>query len=137
MTKRTRFAVVATVLLATLGIATPAFATSSAGNNSYGFPNNVTVDFSSNSSTTTFTIYEHPPVIGLPYRLGHGSVQRTGSVWNLTVCDDYPDGIGPYIDRDGGFYGTNGYPNCSTYVAVPQHWRVRFNGSVTPWFTMP
>jgi hypothetical protein len=58
-------------------------------------------------------------------------------VYTLKVCDDKADGIGPYIDLNGGSYGTNGNGTCSTYVAEPYEWRVRWDGYYTPWLNMP
>jgi hypothetical protein len=39
--------------------------------------------------------------------------------------------FGPYIDVPGGSYSTGGNGTCSTTVAIPSEWRVRWNGFVT------
>lgn len=135
MNNRFRLAVIVATVLATVGVAAPAFATSSAGTKSYSLGGLRYVHTSSTSTATTFDITDPLPVGYI--RLGHGTVERSGSIWYLTVCDDHADGIGPFIDRDGGSYGTGGAGTCTTYGAIPVHWRVRFNGAVTPWFTMP
>jgi hypothetical protein len=92
----------------------------------------------STTASTSFNIYKaNCNIIGQWCKVGHGSVTRESSTWLLTVCDDKADGIGPYIDRDGGSYGTNGNGTCCSVYAIPEHWRVRWNGYATPWFAMP
>ncbi|MEU1538348.1 hypothetical protein ABZ461_09520 [Actinacidiphila glaucinigra] len=124
--------------VAAVGIATPASATSSAGSKVYNLSLEYYVQTSSTTTKTTFTIMGHTcNSWGLPCQVGHGSIERSGSVWYLVVCDDKADGIGPYIDRDGGSYGASGNGTCGTVYAVPSQWRVRWNGWTTPWFTRP
>jgi hypothetical protein len=117
---------------------TAALATSSAGNHQYSIGGGVVVTALSSSTKTTFEIDVSCGLGTNVCEVGHGSVAKYGSsAWSLTVCDDRADGIGPYIDRDGGSYGTDGNGTCSMVVAIPEHWRVRWDGRVTPWFTMP
>lgn len=98
----------------------------------------INVQFFPSSGSNSFKIYHDSDLAG--YQLvGNGSVTRNSSTgtWSLKVCDDRADGIGPYIDRDGGSYGTGGNGTCTTYVAIPSEWRVRWNGFATPWQPLP
>ena len=135
---RTIKALLATALVGAgiFALPTAALATSSAGNHQYSVGGGVVVTVLSWQTKSTFEIDVTCHVMD-SCEVGSGSVIREGSAYSLTVCDDRADGIGPYIDRDGGSYGTDGNGTCSTVVAIPEHWRVRWDGLVTPWFTMP
>ena len=101
---------------------------------------NINVQFFPSSGSNSFKIFHYDgPVLGEYVLVGHGSVTSDSSTgtWTLKVCDDKADGIGPYIDRDGGSYGTEGNGTCSTVVAIPSEWRVRWDGYHTPWQPMP
>jgi len=83
---------------------TAALATSSAGTRTWPISEHHSVQTVSNSTKTTFVINSICNLVQV-CQVGHGSVTRDGTAWSLTVCDDRADGIGPYIDRDGGSYG--------------------------------
>jgi len=130
-----------TALLAAAGISTgflmmPTAAMATNVFHYYADNGSINFQFSEDPGNATFEIW-HDDTFGW-HEVGNGSVTADGGgVYTLTVCDDKADGIGPYIDRDGGSYGTNGSGTCSTYVAEPYEWRTRWDGYSAPWLGMP
>lgn len=111
---------------------------SSAGTTTYRLDLEHYVETTSYSAKTNFKVWCHTCYWGFADVIGHGSVENVGSgTYRLIVCDDSADGKAVYIDRDGGSYGTSGNGTCNQVYASPYQWRVRWNGMVTPWFTMP
>lgn len=131
------------LVIGVLASPTIASATSNAGNHTYYIEPNSHLEWVTTTSTTTKTSfiikYDLCPPVSTECQVGHGSITRGSSAWTLTICDDKADGIGPFIDRsDGGSYGTSGAGHCSSVVAVPPLWRVRWGATDhTPWFTNP
>jgi hypothetical protein len=82
--------------------------------------NTINVQFFPSSGVNSFKIYHYSSLADWQL-VGNGSVtaNRDTGTWNMKVCDDRADGIGPYIDVPGGSYGTGG------------------NGFDTPWQSMP
>jgi uncharacterized protein (DUF427 family) len=103
----------------------------------YYFDNrNISMEFFPTSGATTFEIW-HFNVSW--HEVGNGSIiaDHSTGTWTLKICDDKADGIGPYIDRDGGSYGASGNGTCSTVVTILSEWKVRWDGYSTPWQPLP
>src|SRR5262249_54023751 len=100
----------ALIAFGVVGFASPALAQGYTGHE-YLDGGAINVQFTGTSNSTSFVIYHVGNCLPNCWnKVGHGSVTHNVSTgtYTLIVCDDKADGIGPYIDRDGGSYGTNG-----------------------------